>query len=215
MIDGLVSRGVAVLAPNARGSSGYGLRFQRLIYGKWDSSVEDFRAAAELLRATPSIDSNRLAVYGVSYGGFAALSCLTRLPEYWRAGVCESGVVDLLDFVRTMPPTWRVRAREWVGDADDVTERERLRDASPVENAEQIEAPLLLVHGSNDARAAIECTDRLHRQLVECGKPVTYDRIDGAGHEIVLDGVDVQSRIVDWLCDALAERGGSSTEERR
>jgi dipeptidyl aminopeptidase/acylaminoacyl peptidase len=208
MIDGLVSRGVAVLAPNARGSSGYGLRFQRLIYGKWDSSVEDFRAAAELLRATPSIDSNRLAVYGVSYGGFAALSCLTRLPEYWRAGVCESGVVDLLDFVRTMPPTWRVRAREWVGDADDVTGRERLRDASPAENAELIEAPLLLVHGSNDARAAIECTDRLHRRLVECGKPVTYDRIDGAGHEIVLDGVDVQSRIVDWLCDALAERGG-------
>lgn len=204
LIDGLLARGIAVLATNIRGSSGYGLRFQRMIYRDWGGGdVTDLRAAAEFLRAQPWADPDRLGVYGASYGGFASLSCLTRLPEYWRAGVSECGVADLVEDARTLPPTWRRRAVAWIGDVDDPADLERLRQASPITHADQIRAPLLLIHGTNDTRVAIGPTDAFHARLIELGKPVTYRRIDGAGHNIAQQEAGFEAKTVDWLAGQL------------
>jgi len=200
LIDGLLARGIAVLATNIRGSSGYGLRFQRMIYRDWGGGdVVDLRAAAEFLRAQPWADPDRLGVYGASYGGFASLSCMTRLPEYWRAGVSECGVADQVEDARTLPPTWRRRVVDWIGDVDDPADRERLRQASPITHVDQVRAPLLLIHGTNDTRVAIGTTDAFHARLTELGKPVTYRRIDGAGHEIAQQEAGFEAATIDWL----------------
>jgi dipeptidyl aminopeptidase/acylaminoacyl peptidase len=127
------------------------------------------------------LSPDRLGVYGASYGGFASLCCMTRLPEYWRAGVGECGGPDLVEKARTVPSTWRRRTADWIGDVTDPADRERLRQASPATYADQIRAPLLLIHGTNDTRVAIGPTDAFHARLVELGKTVTYRRIDGAG----------------------------------
>jgi dipeptidyl aminopeptidase/acylaminoacyl peptidase len=199
----LLARGIAVLAPNIRGSSGYGLRHQRLIYRDWGGGdVADLRAAAEFLRAQPWADPGRLAVYGASYGGFAALCCLTMLPEYWRAGVSESGPSDQVEDVRTLPLSWRGRARDWIGDIDDPADRERLRQASPITHADRVRAPVLLLHGTNDTNVAVESSDVLYARLTELGRPVHYERIDGAGHAISHQ-VDVPSLVCDWLAGQL------------
>jgi dipeptidyl aminopeptidase/acylaminoacyl peptidase len=82
----LCSRGIAVLAPNIRGSTGYGKSYQRMIHRDWGGGdLADLRHAVEWLRAQDWVDADRIGVYGGSYGGFATLSCVTRLPEYWAA----------------------------------------------------------------------------------------------------------------------------------
>src|SRR5581483_4867136 len=103
----LLSRGIGVLATNIRGSTGYGKTYQKLIHHDWGGGdLEDWRHAAEWLRAQPFVDGDRLAVFGGSYGGFATLTCVTRLPEYWRAAVDIVGPSNLVTFVRAVPPQW-------------------------------------------------------------------------------------------------------------
>jgi dipeptidyl aminopeptidase/acylaminoacyl peptidase len=204
--DMLVARGIAVLATNIRGSSGYGLRYQRLIYRDWGGGdVEDLRAAAEFIRAQPWADAGRMGVYGASYGGFASLSCLTRLPEYWRAGAAACAVSDLAGNVRDFPPTWRRRSRDWVGDIDDPGDLRRLIQASPITHADGLRAPLLLVHGTNDARVTIQSCDALYERLTALGKDVTYQRLEGAGHEFTQQEPDSEAMIADWLAANLVD----------
>jgi dipeptidyl aminopeptidase/acylaminoacyl peptidase len=199
----LLARGIAVLAPNIRGSSGYGLRYQRLIYRDWGGGdIEDLRAAAEFLRAQPWVDPDRLAVFGASYGGFAALCCLTMLPGYWRAGVSECGVSDQVEDIRGMPPMWRRRAKDWVGDIDDPVDLQRLIQASPITHADQVRAPVLLLHGTNDTNVDIASSDAFYARLTERGQPVDYQRIDGAGHSIS-HHMDVPTLVCEWLAQKL------------
>jgi dipeptidyl aminopeptidase/acylaminoacyl peptidase len=204
LIDELLARGIAVLATNIRGSSGYGLRYQRLVYRDWGGDdVEDLRAAAEFLRAQPWADASRLGVYGASYGGFSSLNCLTRLPEYWRAGVAECPVSDLVAGLRSLPPTWRRRGRAWIGDLGDPDDVRRLVHASPMTHAERVRAPMLLIHGTNDTRVPIASTDAFYRRLTDLGKAVAYERIDGAGHEIREQQAGLDAMICDWLAGNL------------
>ena len=113
----LLSRGIGVLATNIRGSTGYGKSYQKLIHHDWGGGdLEDWRHAAEWLRAQDFVDGDRLGVYGGSYGGFATLTCVTRLPEYWAAAVDIVGPGNLLTFVRAVPPQWVRFMAQWVGD---------------------------------------------------------------------------------------------------
>ncbi|TDP88888.1 alpha/beta hydrolase family protein [Labedaea rhizosphaerae] len=204
MVDKFVGAGMAVLAPNIRGSSGFGLRFQRQVYRDWGGGdLVDLRAAAEFLGTVSWIDPDRIGVYGASYGGFASLSCATRLPEYWRAVAAECAVADLVADVRTFPPTWRRRARDWVGDPDDAADHARLAAASPLSYVDAVRAPVLLVHGTNDTRADIGSVDAFHTELRRLGKEVDYHRIDGAGHNMAEQGVDSSTVICDWLAKRL------------
>ncbi|KAA2254055.1 S9 family peptidase [Solihabitans fulvus] len=185
LIHALLANGIGVLAPNVRGSSGRGMRYQRLVYRDWGGGdLADLAAAAGFLRGVDWADGDRLGVYGASYGGFAALSCLTRLPELWRAGVSECGPSDLIDDIRSFPPTWRLRGRDWIGDPDDPEDAAMLIERSPLHNAHRLRAPLLLMHGSNDTRVAVENSDRMFLRLTDLGLPVRFEEIAGEGHVI-------------------------------
>jgi dipeptidyl aminopeptidase/acylaminoacyl peptidase len=178
----LASHGVAVLAPNVRGSTGYGMTYQRLSYRDWGGGdLGDFADAARYLRSQPWVDPARIGLVGRSYGGFAVLSCVARLPEFdWAAAVVWCGPSDLVTFTRAQPPTWRSRVAIMVGDPD--TDEEFLRSRSPVTYADQIRTPLLVIQGANDPRVPKAQSDRIVQRLRERGVEVLYQVYNDEGH---------------------------------
>jgi dipeptidyl aminopeptidase/acylaminoacyl peptidase len=177
----LLDRGIGVLATNIRGSTGYGKTYQKLIHRDFGGGdLEDWRHAAEWLRAQPFVDGERLGVFGGSYGGFATLSCVTRLPEYWRAAVDIVGPSNLVTFVRSVPPQWLRFMAEWVGDAD--TEEDFLRERSPITYVDQARAALLVLQGANDPRVVKAESDQMVERLRELGRDVEYVVFEDEGH---------------------------------
>jgi dipeptidyl aminopeptidase/acylaminoacyl peptidase len=177
----LASRGVGVLAPNVRGSTGYGTAYQKLIHHDWGGAeLGDFEHAAQYLQGLPWVDSARIGVFGGSFGGFATLSCVSRLPKLWAAAVSVVGPSNLVTFARAVPPTWRRFMAQWVGDVD--TEEDFLVERSPITYADQIVAPLFVIQGANDPRVVQSESDQIVASLRERGVEVRYDVYEDEGH---------------------------------
>jgi len=177
----LVSRGFVVLAPNARGSTGYGKSYQRLIlrdFGGGD--LRDFDAAARFLKSLSYVDGKRLAVAGGSYGGFAALSCATRLPDHWAAAVDTCGTSTLVTFAKSAPKSWQRFMREWVGDP--VAERDELLRRSPITYVDQLRCPILIVQGARDPRVVRAESDQMVERIRGAGGSVDYLVFEDEGH---------------------------------
>lgn len=177
----LLAAGVAVLAPNVRGSTGYGTAYQRLIHRDWGGGeLADLEYAVRYLRDIAWVDPERIGVFGASYGGFAALSCLARLPEYWAAGVSVVGPSNLVSFARSVPPTWRPLMARWVGDPE--LDADHLTQRSPLTYADQIRAPLYVIQGARDPRVVRAESDQVVASLRSRGIPVRYDVFEDEGH---------------------------------
>ncbi len=177
----LNSRGIAVLAPNIRGSIGYGKSYQREIHHDWGGGeLEDLRACAEWLLKQPDLDPNRLGVFGGSFGGFAVLSCVSRLPQYWKVGVDLFGPSNLVTFAKAVPPTWRRFMAQWVGDPE--TEADFLMQRSPISYLDAIRADLLIIQGSKDPRVVKQESDQVVERLRAAGRSVEYLVIPDEGH---------------------------------
>jgi len=177
----LVSRGIAVLAPNIRGSTGYGRTFQTLIHRDWGGGdLKDFEHAAQWLREQDWVDADRIGVYGGSYGGFATLTCVTRLPDYWAAAVDIVGPSNLVTFSKAVPPTWRRFMDKWVGNPE--TEVDFLMERSPITYVENVRAPLLVIQGANDPRVVKGESDQMVERLRELEREVEYVVFDDEGH---------------------------------
>jgi dipeptidyl aminopeptidase/acylaminoacyl peptidase len=177
----LVSRGIGVLATNVRGSTGYGKTYQTLIHRDWGGGdLKDWEHAVEWLRAQHWVDEDRLGVYGGSYGGFAALTCVTRLPDVWAAAVDIVGPSNLLTFVRSVPPSWRRMVDKWVGNPE--ADEEMLRERSPITYVDQVKAPLLVMQGAHDPRVVQAESDQMVERLRELGREVEYVVFEDEGH---------------------------------
>jgi dipeptidyl aminopeptidase/acylaminoacyl peptidase len=177
----LINRGIGVLAPNVRGSTGYGSAYQRLIHRDWGGAeLGDFVAAARYLGSLDWVDAGRIGVFGGSYGGFATLSCLSRHPEFWACGVALVGPSNLVTLARSVPPTWRHMMAAWLGDPD--TEADYLLSRSPVSYAEAIRAPLFVIQGANDPRVVKAESDQIVEALRSRGVDVQYDVYEDEGH---------------------------------
>ena len=177
----LASRGIAILAPNVRGSSGYGKSYQKLIHHDWGGDeLKDFEAAVQWLHAQDWVDRDRIGVYGGSFGGFATLSCVTRLPDYWACAVDLVGPSNLVTFAKAVPPTWRRMMAQWVGDPE--SEVDFLMSRSPITYVDQITAPLFVIQGANDPRVVKAESDQIVERLRARGVDVRYDVYDDEGH---------------------------------
>lgn len=177
----LASKGIAVLAPNIRGSTGYGKTYQTLIHHDWGGDeLKDLEAAALYLRAQDWVDSDRIGVCGASFGGFATLSCISRLPDYWAVAVDLVGPSNLVTLAQAVPPTWRRMMAKWVGDPE--TEAEFLMERSPVTYVDQIRTPLFVIQGAKDPRVVKSESDQIVERLRERGVEVRYDVYDDEGH---------------------------------
>jgi dipeptidyl aminopeptidase/acylaminoacyl peptidase len=177
----LLTRGIGILAPNVRGSTGYGKTYQKLIHRDWGGAeLGDFKAAADYLKGFDWVDGDRLGVYGGSFGGFATLSCVSRLPEYWAAAVDIVGPSNLVTLARTAPPTWRRFMTDWIGDPD--TEADFMMERSPITYVDQILAPLFVIQGANDPRVVKAESDQIVDGLRARGIDVKYDVYEDEGH---------------------------------
>jgi dipeptidyl aminopeptidase/acylaminoacyl peptidase len=196
----LLSRGIGVLATNIRGSTGYGKAYQKLIHRDWGGGdLEDWRYAAEWLKAQPFVDAERLGVYGGSYGGFATLSCVTRLPEYWAAAVDIVGPSNLVTLARSVPPQWERFMAQWVGDPN--TEEEFLLERSPISYVDHVKAALLVIQGAKDPRVKQAESDQMVDRLRELGREVEYEVFEDEGHGFTRYANEVRAyRLAcDWL----------------
>ncbi|MDQ2966423.1 MAG: prolyl oligopeptidase family serine peptidase, partial [Chloroflexota bacterium] len=177
----LLARGVAILAPNIRGSTGYGRDWQVAIHRDWMGvDLRDFRACASYLRSLDWVAADKLGVAGGSYGGFATLMCATRLPEYWAAAVDIVGPSNLVTFAKAVPPTWKRIMKAWVGDPE--TEAAMLLERSPITYVDEICCPLLVIQGANDPRVVKPESDQMVARLRARGHPVEYIVYDDEGH---------------------------------
>lgn len=199
-IQYLLAAGIGVLAPNIRGSTGYGKTYQRAIYRDWGGvDLTDLRAAAEWLSSQPYVNRDRLAVFGTSYGGFATLACISQMPETWSAAVSIVGPSNLVTFARAVPPSWRRLMAAWVGDPDE--DEAFLLGRSPITYADQIRAPLLVIQGANDPRVVRSESDTLVERLRTLGREVDYVVFEDEGHGFTRHEslVRAYSLTCDWL----------------
>jgi dipeptidyl aminopeptidase/acylaminoacyl peptidase len=177
----LLSRGIAVLATNIRGSTGYGKTYQRLVQRDWGGGdLKDWDYAVRWLRDQDWVEPERIGVYGGSYGGFAVLSCVSRLPDYWAAAVDIFGPYNLITFARAVPPTWKRMMKRFVGDPDE--DADLLRERSPMTYVDNVRTPLLVIQGAKDPRVVKPESDQLVEKLHELGRTVEYVVFDDEGH---------------------------------
>jgi dipeptidyl aminopeptidase/acylaminoacyl peptidase len=206
-IQYLVQRGFVVVAPNVRGSSGYGKTYMHLddVELRMDS-VADLAAGAKWAADSGLSDRNRIAVMGQSYGGFMVLAAVTEYPELWAAGIDIYGIANFVTFMENTGP-WRRKHR---GAEYGTLERHRdvLERISPIHKADQIQAPMLMVHGANDPRVPIGETEQILENLRSRGRPAEYVRFEDEGHGIV----KLKNKLVAWpkIGDFLEEHLGAS-----
>lgn len=208
MYQYLLSRGIGILAPNIRGSTGYGLSFQKLIHRDWGGDeLKDIEHAARYLRALEWVDAGRMAIFGGSFGGFAALSAVTRLPEYWACAVDIVGPSNLVTFTQSVPPHWRPTVRHLVGDPDE--DRELLIERSPVTYVDQIRAPLLVIQGAKDPRVVKAESDQMVERIRQNGGDVVYYVDENEGHGATRRENQIRwiEMVVNYLTDRLLEPG--------
>lgn len=200
MYQYLLGRGIGVLAPNIRGSTGYGKTYQKLIYRDWGGGeLRDLEHAALYLRGLDWVDPDRLGVFGGSFGGFATLSCITRLPQYWAAAVDLFGPSNLVTAAASLPPSWKHRVKAWVGDP--VEDYDFLVARSPINYTDNIRAPLLVIQGANDPRVKRAESDQIVERLRQTGKTVEYMLLEDEGHGAAKTANDhrIYKACVEWF----------------
>jgi dipeptidyl aminopeptidase/acylaminoacyl peptidase len=176
----LLSRGVAVLCPNPRGSSGYGRTFLHLDNaGERLNSVRDYVAFRDWLVAQGIADPNRIAISGGSYGGYVVLASLTFFPEKFSCGVCQFGVANFISFLQNTAPYRRpLREAEYGLLADE----EMLRGISPLFRIANVTRPLIIMQGANDPRVPLSESTQMYEALKARGNDVELLVFGDEGH---------------------------------
>jgi dipeptidyl aminopeptidase/acylaminoacyl peptidase len=149
--------GIAVIAPNVRGSGGYGKTYLSLDDGeKREEALRDIGALLDWIATQPTLDSSRVACTGGSYGGFLSLASMARYNGRLRAGIDCYGISNFLTFLEHTAAYRRDLRRVEYGDERDPKMREFLRNLSPITHVNAISKPLLIVQGANDPRVPLE-----------------------------------------------------------
>lgn len=200
----LCEAGYAVLAPNVRGSTGYGKHFAALDDGRRRLDVlRDVAAVVDFVERQPDLDAGRMVAMGASYGGYLVLLTLTHLPDRFRAGIEMVGMADLEAFLERTGP-WRRALREAeYGRLE--TDREVLRALSPIHAIDQIRVPLMVVHGANDPRVPVAEAEQIVAALKTRGQRVEYLCYGDEGHGIarLKNLYDLYPRLLRFLKEAI------------
>ncbi len=193
--------GFAVLAPNFRGSTGYGADFQSMdISDPGGGDLEDVVYAAKWLHEQDEIDGSRIAVVGGSYGGFMTLMALTKKPGVFSAGVAIVPIADWLEMYNLSDSAFRGFMRELFGGSP--KEKEELyRERSPVTHVSHIKAPVMIIAGRRDSRCPIEQVEKFVRKLKEMGHPHSFrvEEREGHGFLRVRDNIREATAAIEYL----------------
>lgn len=199
-----LTRGVACLAPNVRGSRGYGKSYMALDdVRKRMHSVADIKAAHAWLVEHGDADADRIAVLGGSYGGFMVLSSMVTYPDLWAAGVDIVGVANFVTFLENTSDYRRHLREEEYGSLEH--DREFLLDISPLTHIDKISAPLMVIHGRNDPRVPVSEAEQVVEACRAKGLPVESVIYEDEGHGLAKrkNRLDAAPRILDFLAEHL------------
>jgi dipeptidyl aminopeptidase/acylaminoacyl peptidase len=175
--------GFAVVAPNVRGSSGYGKGYLALDNGKLrEDAVKDVGALLVWLSLQNAFDAKHVVVSGASYGGYLTLATMVEFGDRLRGGVDMAGIADFVSFLTNTAPYRQNQRRAEYGDERDPDMRGYLRRISPLNNAERISRPLLIVHGKNDPRVPSSEAEQILYRVRSKGGDVWYLEAGDEGH---------------------------------
>jgi dipeptidyl aminopeptidase/acylaminoacyl peptidase len=204
----LVAAGYAVVAPNVRGSAGYGTSYLALddVRKRMDS-VRDLVEVGRWVGGRDDLDGDRIALMGGSYGGFMVLAGLTEAPDLWAAGIDIVGIANFVTFLENTGGYRRALREAEYGSL--VHDREFLEEISPINKVDRITAPLLVIHGANDPRVPLGEAEQIVARLEELGRTVELMVFHDEGHGIVklVNRRRAYGRVVEFLQQALGTAG--------
>ena len=207
LISHMASRGWTVLAPNYRGSTGYGRQWQNASrYDMGGVDLEDCVAGVDYLLRAGLAHPKKIAVTGSSHGGYLTMMCLTMYPRLWAAG---SAVVPFLNWIASHYNS-REDLQHWnIENMGDPDENHKLwHDRSPFFFLDRIQSPVQLISGENDPRCPASDSIEARDKLIELGREVEFLLYKGEGHSFlkIENVIDSELRRVEFLAKALERK---------
>lgn len=190
----LADAGYIIIQPNVRGSTGYGVEFRDMGIKDWGGGdLDDIEAAADYLKSLPEVDSERIGVWGGSYGGYMTYMAVTKKPDLWKAAVAWVGISDLKKLYDSSMEHFKAYFVQQMGTPEE--NAELWADRSAINFADQMTSHLLIIHGVNDPRCPIEQAQIFRDKLVELGKEdgkdFEYVELGDEGH----GSADIEQKI--------------------
>jgi dipeptidyl aminopeptidase/acylaminoacyl peptidase len=200
----LASRGYAVLQPNFRGSTGYGVEFENAGHGQWGGLMQDdVTAGAQWLIDQGIANKDRICIVGWSYGGYAAAFGLVKTPDLYQCGVSINGVYDLPELISN--------DRKYIGGSAWAKhiglDGESARSVSPYHQVDLIRAPLLIFHADDDGRVDVSQAKSMARRMEKQDKVVTLIRFPLGGHSMINESarLEILENIETFLQDNIGK----------
>ena len=199
-IQFLVNQGYFVIAPNYRGSTGYGKEFEdadRFDMGGGD--LDDVVSSAEWIKKTGFIDPKKVVALGASYGGYLTMMAVTKTPDLWAAGVPIVPFVNWFTEIENEDPSLREYDIATMGDP--VKDKARLQERSPINFVDQIKAPLLLLAGGNDPRCPKTEAEQVASAIKKRKGVVEFKVYENEGHGFakIENQIDAFTRVAEFL----------------
>jgi dipeptidyl aminopeptidase/acylaminoacyl peptidase len=181
----LLELGIAVFAPNVRGSTGFGKTFQHLDdrERRFDA-IRDIAACVDHIVSNGIADARRVGVLGWSYGGYMTMAAITEFPDRFAAAVCQYGIVNLR--------TWFAHTERWIAAAmvdefgDPVADADLIDRLSPIHKIDRVRTPTLVIHGANDTNCPVEEAQQMVAAIAGRGVPVELLLFPDEGHGFVV-----------------------------
>lgn len=204
--------GAAVIAPNVRGSSGYGTSYLKLDNGfKREDSVRDIGALLDWIADQPELDENRVIVFGGSYGGYMVLASAVHYSDRLIGAVDIVGISNFVTFLKNTKDYRRDLRRVEYGDERDPEMYEHLQKISPNNHVEKIKIPMFVVQGNNDPRVPVSEAEQIVEAMTAQGNDVWYMNALNEGHGYrKKENRDVYQQVVVMFMESLL--GKSNTD---
>ncbi|MGB0047141.1 MAG: S9 family peptidase [Terriglobales bacterium] len=199
-VAALTSRGYICIAPNPRGSTGYGLDFQKANFQDLGGGdLKDEIAGVEFLKATGYVDPRKIGITGGSYGGFMTLMAIGKTPDIWAAAVEEYGIINWLSMLKSSDPELDEYLKALLGNPE--KNRKVYEEDSPITYIRSEKAPLLVLQGDNDPRVPKEEAQQVVDILKKEGRVVDVHYYPNEGHGFVKreNQIDSIRRTIAWF----------------
>ena len=194
------NQGYMVLAPNYRGSTGYGKNFQQAnLFDMGGGDLQDVLAGVDWINQTGHLDPKKIAVMGGSYGGYLSMMAVTKAPDLWAGGVPIVPFVNWFTEIENADPVLQQSDLATMGDV--AKNKALYEDRSPINFIDQIKAPLLLLAGGHDPRCPKSETQQVVDAIKKRGGTVEYKIYENEGHGFarVENQIDAYRRVADFL----------------
>jgi len=199
-VQHIVNQGYMVIAPNYRGSTGYGKEFQNAnLFDMGGGDLEDVVSAAEWIKQTGFLDPKKIVLAGGSYGGYLTMMGVTKAPDVWAAGVPIVPFVNWFTELENEDPVLRESDLATMGDP--VKNKALYQERSPIHFIDNVKAPLFLLAGAHDPRCPQEETQQVVESIQKRGGTVEYKIYENEGHGFarVENQIDAYSRAAGFI----------------